>query len=60
MAPPQAGDEYLLLMSLAASSSLLQKPKKTGKHRLTSVMKRTGHSISLLTEAALLEPNADN
>lgn len=54
MALPHADDEYLLLMSLATSSSLLQKPKDKRKHHFTSVMKHTGHNISLLAEAALL------
>lgn len=54
MALPQADDEYFLRMSLATSSSLLQKLKNKGKHHFTSVMKHTGHNISLLAEAALL------
>jgi len=54
MALPQADDEHLLLMSLATSSSLLQKSKNKGKKHFTSVMRHAGHSISLHTEAALL------
>lgn len=54
MALPQAGEEYLLLMSLATSSSLLQKPKDKEKNHYASAMKHTVLNISLLTEAALL------
>lgn len=52
--PPQAGDEYLLVMSLATSPSLLQKPKDKENNHFTSAMKHTVLNISLLTQAALL------